>query len=275
MIDVDFELVEAAVRKAALDHALPRFRNLAAADISEKAPGDLLTVADLETERALTPVLEALLPDSIVVGEEAVAERPELLDALADRQPCWLVDPIDGTINFASGTPLFATMVALVVDGVIQAGWIYDSVHDVMASGVRGRGVRLAGQPVRLQPPPMVGRHAGCLHLSGYDRDLAATAARNFDAVGPLLVLHCAGLEYQAMLSNRLQYSLYNHTNPWDHAAGHLLLEEAGGFAARLDGTPYDVTTVRHEWPLLCAVNEASWWDLRRTLFGLEEELDT
>lgn len=271
MFEVDFEAVEAAVRDAAREQALPRFRNLAAGDISEKAPGDLLTVADLETERVLTLALETLLPGSIVVGEEAVAERPELLDALADSRPCWLVDPIDGTINFASGTPLFATMVALVVNGVIEASWIYDSVHDVMASAVRGQGARLAGKPVRLQPPAELKRQAGCLHLSGYDRDLAATAARNFDAVGPLLVLHCAGLEYQAMLSNRLHYALYHRTNPWDHAPGHLLLMEAGGYAARLDGTPYDVTTTHHDWPLVCAVNEASWQALRRDLFGLEE----
>ena len=270
MIEVDYSAVEAAVREAALTHALPRFRRLSAADVSEKAPGDLLTVADLETERALTARLEALLPDSVVVGEEAVAERPELLRAIADERPCWLLDPIDGTINFANGLPLFATMVALAVDGVVEAGWIYDPVHDVMAAGVRGQGVRLAGNPVRLNPPDDLKRHAGCLHLSGYDRDLAARAARNFDAVGPLLVLHTAGLEYQTMLLGRLHYSLYHRTNPWDHAAGHFLLQEAGGFAARMDGTPYDLNVIEHDWPLLCAASEEAWHRLRRELFGLD-----
>lgn len=269
MPEVDYDAVSKAIIAAAREHALPRFRNLGAGEISEKSPGDLLTVADLATERALSAALEALLPGSIVVGEEAVAERPQLLDALSSAAPCWLVDPIDGTINYAAGLPLFATMVGLVVDGEIQAGWIYDCVHDVMASAVRGQGAQLAGKPVRIQAPVALKRQAGCLHLSGYDRELAATAARNFDAVGPLLVLHCAGLEYQAMLSGRLHYALYHRTNPWDHAAGHLLLAEAGGFAARLDGTPYDVTTTHHDWPLVCAADEASWRALRRDLFGL------
>ena len=269
MVDVNYEAVAVAVKEIAHEHALSRFRNLAAGEISEKGPGDLLTVADVETERALTARLRDLLPGSVVVGEEAVADRPELLDALAEDTPSWLVDPIDGTINFASGLPLFATMVALVVGGSVRAGWIYDSVHDVMAFAVRGQGAHLDGRRVRIDPPAALTRHAGCLHLSGYDRDLAATAARNFDSVGPLLVLHCAGLEYQSMLSGRLHYSVYNRTNAWDHAAGALLLEEAGGYMARLDGTPYRVTEAEHDWPLLCAADRASWLALKRDLFGL------
>lgn len=269
MIQLDYESIGRAIEDAAKRHALSRFRRLAPGDISEKSPGDLLTVADLETERALTALLEAALPGSVAVGEEAVAERPELLGALQEERPCWLIDPIDGTINFAAGLPLFATMVALVVKGEVVAAWIYDSVHDVMASGVKGQGVRLSGHPVHLRPPADLKRHSGCLHLSGYDRDLAATAARNFDTVGPILVLHCAGLEYQAMLANRLHYSLYHRTNPWDHAAGHFMLQEAGGFAARLDGTAYDVGTIEHDWPLLCAASADGWSGLKTTLFGL------
>ena len=167
MIEVDYEQVGLAVSELAKRHALSRFRRLRASDISEKAPGDLLTIADLETERALTAALEEILPGSVVVGEEAVSERPELLRALEEDRPCWVVDPIDGTINFAAGLPLFATMVALVLNGVVQAAWIYDSVHDVMASGVRGQGVRLAGRPVHLKPPADLRRHAGCLPPSG------------------------------------------------------------------------------------------------------------
>lgn len=263
----DTQTVAEVVREAAQTQALPRFKQLQQHEVSEKSPGDLLTVADLETERVLTERLAALLPGSVVVGEEAVSANPGLLDALHGDDPCWIVDPIDGTINFAGGLPLFATMVALVSQGQVVGGWVYDAVHDVMAAAERHAGTVVDGVRIRLSPPTELRRLSGCLHLSGYDRDMAARAARNFEKMGPLLVLHCAGLEYQMMLLQRLHYSLYRRTNPWDHAPGHLLLTEAGGHAQRLNGDPYRVTEIDHPWPLVNAANEECWQQLRRDLF--------
>lgn len=228
-------------------------------------------MADLETERALNRALAALMPGSIMVGEEAVSENPALLAALRGEEACWLIDPIDGTINYAHGVPLFATMVALVVRGEVVGGWIYDPVHDVMAMAEKGSGASLGGEKAVIGAPPALNRLSGCLHLSGYDRELAATAARNFNAVGPLLVLHCAGLEYQLMLKDRLHYAVYLRTNPWDHAPGQLILAEAGGYTARLDGSPYDINVTNHAWPLLAAVGDGAWKDLRSSLFGLKD----
>ena len=268
------DVVANAIQEVSRAEALSRFQSLAAHEISEKSPGDLVTIADLETERALERVLGALLPGSVMVGEEAVAENPALLDALAAGEaPCWIIDPIDGTINYAHGVPLFATMVALVVGGEVVAGWVYDPVHDVMAMAEKGGGAYLSGQRVDLGEEPELGRLSGCLHLSGYDKELAATAARNFDNVGPLLVLHSAGLEYQQMLNGRLHYALYLRTNPWDHAPGQLLLAEAGGFTARLDGSAYDINVIMHTSPMVAAVGEASWQALRKYLFGLKDDI--
>jgi len=265
--------VAAAIREAARAEALPRFRRLKADDIKEKSPGDLVTVADLETELALSRALSALLPGSIMVGEEAVAENPSLLEALAGEDACWLIDPIDGTINYAHGVSLFATMVALVVRGEIVGGWVYDPVHDVMAMAEKGSGAYLDGHQVTLPAPPPLSRLSGCLHLAGYDRDLAATAARNFEHVGPLLVLHCAGLEYQLMLTGRLHYAVYSRMNPWDHAPGLFILGEAGGHGAHLDGSPYDLGVIEHPAPFLAAVGVPEWDDLRQHLFGLTNDL--
>ena len=78
-----------------------------------------------------------------------------------------------------------------------------------MAMAEKGSGAFLSGKAVKVPPSPDFDRLSGCLHLSGYDRDLAAAAARNFEDVGPLLVLHCAGLEYQLILSGRLHYAVY------------------------------------------------------------------
>ncbi|MDA1099720.1 MAG: inositol monophosphatase family protein [Proteobacteria bacterium] len=274
MVDLpDPAAVAAVIKEVARTEALARFQNLLSHEISEKTPGDLVTVADLETERALNRALSSLLPGSVMVGEEAVGENPALLQALQGERPCWLIDPIDGTINYAAGVPLFACMVALIVAGEVVGGWIYDPVHDVMAMAEKGAGAYLNGRRVALGPEPALERLSGCLHLSGYDRDLAATAARNFDAVGPLLVLHCAGLEYQLMLQGRLHYALYLRTNPWDHAPGLLLLAEAGGHTARLDGSLYDINVINHPSPLLAAVGAGAWQNLRRGLFGMNNDL--
>jgi len=266
----EIDAVAAVVREAALEHALPRFKRLRAHEVSEKSLNDLLTSADLATEAALEQRLPALLPGSVVVGEEAVSRDPAVLEAIAGAAPCWIVDPIDGTINFANGLPLFATMVALAVGGEVVGGWIYDAVHDVMAAAETGAGAVLDGRRVRLQPPVEPKRYSGCLHLGGYDRDLAATAARNFERVGPLLVLHCAGLEYQMILQGRLHYALYRHTNPWDHAPGELLLREAGGYSSRLDGTPYRLAEIDHPSPLVVSAGQGVWGDLKRVLFELD-----
>src|SRR5262249_31532208 len=112
---VDPAAVIALMREVAATHILPRFRKLAAHEIHEKAPGNLVTIADLEAERALTPALTALIPGSLVVGEEAVAHDPAILDRLAGDDPVWVVDPVDGTQNFTKAVPCFAVIVALVV----------------------------------------------------------------------------------------------------------------------------------------------------------------
>jgi fructose-1,6-bisphosphatase/inositol monophosphatase family enzyme len=267
----DINAVTHAVRDAALNEALPKFHSLAAHEVSEKAPNDLLTIADLATERALSEKLRQLLPGSIVVGEEAVSENPNLIKALSSDSYCWLVDPIDGTINFANGLPLFATMVALVHNARVLAAWIYDPVHDVMAVAERGSGTYLNDQRVRITPPQEPNRYSGCLHLKGYDPELAVTAVRNFEKFGPLLVLHCAGQEYIAALKGRIHFAFYSRTNPWDHAPGELILAEAGGFSQHLDRSDYSVLQTWADWPLLVSAGEDIWHDLRRNLFKIRD----
>src|SRR5437879_2711858 len=109
---VDLERVTGLIEETAALEILPRFRKLAAGDIREKEPGDLVTVADEAAEARLTPLLTALLPGSLVLGEEAAAADPKLLNRLLGDHPVWVIDPVDGTGNFAAGRPAFAVMVA-------------------------------------------------------------------------------------------------------------------------------------------------------------------
>src|SRR5713226_9430960 len=100
---VDSETVERLIAEIAAEEVMPRFEKLEAGDVSEKSPGDLVTIADVATEHRLTPALIDLLPGSLVVGEEAAAAEPAVLGRLDGDDPVWRVDPIDGTVNYAAG----------------------------------------------------------------------------------------------------------------------------------------------------------------------------
>src|SRR5215467_2079228 len=98
---LDLARVTALIEETAALEILPRFQKLAAGDIREKTPGDFVTVADEAAEAHLTPLLAALLPGSLVLGEEAAAADSLLLDRLLGEPAVWVVDPVDGTGNFA------------------------------------------------------------------------------------------------------------------------------------------------------------------------------
>src|SRR3954466_2597087 len=107
------DAVAAVMGEVARTIILPRYKQLAEGEVRAKThPADFVTIADEESERALTESLTALVPGSIVVGEEAVAADPTVLERLLHHDPLWIVDPIDGTANFVNGNPAFAVMVA-------------------------------------------------------------------------------------------------------------------------------------------------------------------
>src|SRR5262245_54483812 len=125
---IDLNAVDDVIRAVAAEHILPRFRRLATHEIREKGPGNLVTIADTEAEHALTARFREYLPGSVAVGEEAVATDPLVLDRLSGEAPAWILDPVDGTMNFTRSIPRFAVMVALSVRATVQAGWIHDPV---------------------------------------------------------------------------------------------------------------------------------------------------
>ncbi|NCU12975.1 MAG: inositol monophosphatase, partial [Sphingomonadaceae bacterium] len=117
--------VLAVLRDAAARAVLPRYQSLAAHEIDAKAADDVVTIADKEAELILAEGLARLLPEAAIVGEEAAHADPALLDRLGDAL-CWIIDPIDGTNNYAAGKPPFGLMVALSQSGETIAGWILD-----------------------------------------------------------------------------------------------------------------------------------------------------
>jgi fructose-1,6-bisphosphatase/inositol monophosphatase family enzyme len=262
----DIDAVSALIRAAAAEHILPYFEKLEAGQIEEKAPGDLVTVADLRTEQALTPALTALMPGSLVVGEEAVAKDRHVLDRLAGAGDVWVVDPVDGTANFAAGLPLFACMVGLIRDGVVIAGWIHDPVKNVMAVAASGAGAWSDGKRMSVAPPAQPEQMSGSLAFRFGNRQLVRKIAGRSNLVGSVFSFRCAGQEYLALSSGRAHFALYHRLMPWDHAPGSLLHQEAGGYGRRLDRSPY--TPRLHDGGLLLTPDEESWNALHEVLIG-------
>src|SRR5882724_934205 len=263
---VDSEKIERLIAEIAAEEVMPRFEKLEAGDVSEKSPGDLVTIADVATERRLTPALLDALPGSRVVGEEAAAADPRILDQLVGDDPVWVVDPIDGTANYAAGIPMFAVMVGLIRRGETVMGWIHDPVKRVTASANTGAGAWCAGRRLKVAPGSAPGSMSGALSLRFGNRQLARRIGGRSNLVGSVFNFRCAGHEYLALAGGKAHFALYNRLYPWDHAPGQLIHREAGGHSARLDGSPY--TPRETAGGLLLTPDAASWQALHDILIG-------
>ncbi|MGW0941436.1 inositol monophosphatase family protein [Streptomyces sp. NPDC002623] len=236
--------VEEAVRRAAATEIMPRFRQLAAHEVDQKSgPHDLVTDADRGAELFLTKALAALLPGSVVVGEEAVHADPATYEAIQGDAPVWIVDPVDGTRQFVHGDDGFCTLVALVRHGVLHASWTYAPARDQLATAVRGGGAFLDGERLFAGPPEPGRDLTVATSHPDYttDAEKRALLALWTDGVAPR---ECgsAGLEYLAVARGELDATAFSWEAAWDHAAGLLLVEEAGGAHLTLTGEPFRIT---------------------------------
>ncbi|MBB6250373.1 inositol monophosphatase family protein [Nitrospirillum iridis] len=268
----DLAAVDALIRSVAETEILPRFQRLSGEDIREKGPGDLVTVADEASERALTARLTALLPGSTVVGEEAVAADDAVLDRLLGAAPVWIVDPIDGTANFVAGKPRFGVIVALAAHGRTVAGWIHDPVGRRTVRGRLGRGAWLVGaDPTEdgmrcvALPPVAVAQMRGIANVRFFDSDMRRQLTQRRERVAEAYTQRCSAHDYLDLLTGQAHFSLNKMIKPWDHAAGAFLHVEAGGYAAKLDDSPYNPTD--RDGGLMMAPDAESWRALHATLF--------
>lgn len=240
------------IKTAADEIVMPRFQSLQDGEIDEKHGGELVTIADIETEKWLTARLPNLLPGSVVVGEEAVFADKDVFKRLAGVDPVWIIDPIDGTWNFANGRPIFAVMVSLVARGEFISAWIYEPVSGATVIGARGDGVTFNGTQVQLGKRErlngIIGTAAGHLFES---------AEQQTDVIERVFRPNCAGHEYVLILSGERAFSAYTKLLPWDHVAGSFLVAEAGGHSSLLTGESYDF--IHPAGNLLTAESQAMW----------------
>jgi len=267
---IDSDKIVALLRRVAAEQVMPAWRHLGKNDIGYKAGDEPVTVADHASELALSAGLRELLPGSMVVGEEGVANDPTRLALLAGDDWVWIVDPIDGTRNFAAGRPHFAVMIALARGGVTEGAWIYAPALESLGVAERGEGACLQGTACHIE---LTARPAselrGTLHAGQFaPRDLAQKMSRRRDRVVALRSMGSAGIEYLRLLDGEMDFSFFSKLKPWDHAPGCLLLSEAGGIARFSDcGNLY--TPLQHKGEgLLLAPDEESWQRLHAVLLA-------
>lgn len=236
-----FDQVGSILREVSAAVVMPRFNALLPHETEMKSLNEPVTVADREAEIMIASELLLLIPHSRVIGEEACATSPELLNNLADGT-VWIVDPIDGTANFAAGQAPFAMMVAQMRDGELVGSWILDPMEDRMAVAELGGGAwiggeRLLSKPSLTDPCKWHGIVSRAFLPEANDKLIDALSA-SVGRVDP--TARCAGHEYPLVATGDRDFALYWRTLVWDHAPGALLLREAGGCVMHLDGTRYD-----------------------------------
>ena len=249
--------------RAAQSEIMPRFGALSAGQVREKSSRfDIVTDADEAAEAAISVALEAAYPGAVVVGEEAAARNANLLDVIGIAELAFVLDPLDGTKNFASGIPLFGIMVAATLRGEVVLGAIHDPVCCNTAFAIRGEGAWLQNQDgsradLTVAAAVAVEQMDAIIGTNFLPEPRRTIVSANTSRLAMSSWLRCTAHEYRMAAAGHCHLLFYNRLMPWDHAAGWLLHREAGGYSAHFDGTGYRPTHLTGG--LICAPDQASW----------------
>jgi fructose-1,6-bisphosphatase/inositol monophosphatase family enzyme len=266
----DLDRLADIVAAAARREVMPRFRKLAAGDVRTKtSASDVVTEADEAAERFIAAELSRAFPGCVVIGEEGATRDPSSPGALDGADLAFVVDPVDGTLNFASDLPLFAVMAAAVSKGETVAAIVHDPVLDDSALALRGEGAWLAKadgatRDLRVGPGRAPAQMNGMASWRYFPEPMRRPLLASFAAFESVSTLRCCGQEYRLAAAGRCDFLLYGSLNAWDHAPGVLLHQEAGGWARMLDGAPY--RPGGRGLGLLCANTQESWREARALL---------
>lgn len=264
----DIARVGEIIAKIAAEEILPRFRNLNPGETWDKRPGSVVTIADQKAEERLAHALVEHVPGSLVVGEESSERDPMIFERNLGDNAVWLIDPIDGTSNYAAGKTEFVVMIAFVAKGETRAGWIYRPTTGECTTAEAGEGAYRDGTRLRV---------ATSLPVSGMRGFLGARLRRDkalCAQFGTVINSSCCGIEYLALVGGNLHFAHYRRLKPWDHAAGELIHREAGGYSAFLDGEPYRPWRAETRNGLLLAPDSASWHALTTVIVPALDQLN-
>lgn len=266
---IETALIE-LMRETARTEILPCYRALEPGDIASKtSASDLVTIADRNSEQRISAGLAGILPGAGIVGEEAVSDDPDVLKRIGDGGMTVIIDPIDGTWNFAKGLPLFGIILAVVSGSETIFGALYDPVMDDVTVAHRGRGafhINRGGsrRPLHLAPADQSDLSDLCgvvpvFLLSEPRRTVMISKLAAFERV---MSYRCSCHEYRILAEGSLDFSMSGQLKAWDHAAGELIYREAGGFAAMME-TEEGYLPVMTTGQLLLARNRDMWLRIR------------
>jgi fructose-1,6-bisphosphatase/inositol monophosphatase family enzyme len=268
----DLERLADIVTIAADQEIMPRFRSLGEGGIREKTSAlDLVTDADEAAEAAIKAALAKAFPKALFVGEESVEKDRSLLNKIADAEMAIIIDPVDGTSNFAWGLPLFGVLAAVVKRGVTIGGIIYDPVGRDCTFAIKGHGAWAktesgATRDIRVAKPTSLANMTSTTSWYLMPEPMRSRVAANLAKVKASFAYRCAAYEYRVVAEGLVDFSLHYKLMPWDHAAGVLIHAEAGGYSALLDGSPYLPT--KFEGGIISAPNRESWQMVHDALLG-------
>lgn len=269
-----YQLID-IVRRAGQQVVMPNFRQLNHGDVTVKTSlSDLVTIADQASEDFISAEIRKHFPDWAIVGEEAVAADPSTTDLISSAQTCVIIDPIDGTWNFAHGIADFGIIIAVVVEGRTRFGLLYDPVNDDWVYANQGEGafyqrtlmhekahtgitdLAQAPLPLHIRAEEDLSKLAGIMSIHSYTGDKKqdfALKATKFARINNLP--SCPA--YRQLAQGHFHFSLTYKMMPWDHAAGALIYTEAGGICRTLQGEEYSPNMPDGE--MLTAQSEQQW----------------
>jgi myo-inositol-1(or 4)-monophosphatase len=207
--------------------------------VDKKGAIDLVTEMDLEIERAFRAMIGQRFPSHVVLGEE-FEERG---DRESTPQYCWVLDPIDGTTNYAHGLPIFCASLALEIEGEAVVGAVYDPNRRELFTAERGRGAWLNGVPLRVSTASAL---IDSLLVTGFHYNIHKDSSELIELFGEFISraravrrLGSAALDLCYVAAGRFDAFWEQKLQPWDVAAGALIVQEAGGRVTTIDGAPF------------------------------------
>ena len=232
------QFLDIAVEAARIAGRFQQYRFESVLDVTMKGDKNLVTEVDQESERLIVQHLLGSFPDHSIVAEEGEYPRGEVPFR-------WIIDPLDGTTNYAHGFPWFCVSIGLESAGELVAGVIYNPMHDELFTATRGGGAFLNGHRLHVSLRcPLQNTLLG----TGFPYDCASDPANNFDnfiafqkTARGIRRAGAAALDLAYVAAGRLDGFWELKLKPWDVAAGVLLVREAGGTVTAFDGTDYDI----------------------------------
>jgi fructose-1,6-bisphosphatase/inositol monophosphatase family enzyme len=268
----DLERLADILSIAADQEIMPRFRSLGVGGIREKTSAlDLVTDADEQAEAAMKAAIAKAFPKAAFIGEESVEKDRGLLNRIADADLAIIIDPVDGTSNFAWGLPLFGVLAAVVAKGETIGGIIYDPVGRDCTFALKGHGAWTKSEngstrDIKVSKPTTLANMTGTTSWYLMPEPMRSRVAANMAKTRACFAYRCAAYEYRIVAEGLVDFSLHYKLMPWDHAAGVLIHAEAGGYSALIDGSPYLPT--KFEGGIISAPSKEIWRLVRDSLLG-------